>query len=575
MNQRLSAAPANATTRLHPGRLVACGLLLLLFLAPLVFAACNRFEGFSFANESIAYRWGHASRVISGDMPPILPQGFTILAAQEQLVRAIERILPLSAETLRQSVQWFCWGTLGIFIAAFLAILVSLLRTREETVDRILVVYLPWAVALWATGSAGLYYSLLPDYYYLNSLLACATGWRLLPFLSSLRGESRPPPGWAHVWALGLVLGLGVANKVTWGVPCVIAFSAVLLAEPASLGRRLGQGVALAATAALTVILVLLVHYQFSPRMLGQGLTEWLSFMQGQKGEFDVGSPAFYAMVKSYNYDALYILSTLTISAGVVLVTGWRARIFAVSCLLGFVSLLWAAAQRPAGSTLWDVNVLLLLLMSATLLAIAKARRRQWLLAVWIVAIGVLAIRHSPRLNAERVVGTHAASANRFEVFQEITRFAGDRPQFIMLANNEYGHGGVYELLLKAASDFPTWNVSVGRAWLQRFGVDIAFLHEYGTDMKLPPDTSGDCIIWVDRPDLPPLTARHEQLASLARDPGNEVLSLPIFHMMSRPESPKVQVWMHAVRRKTAVPFQRTVSVQLAVPVVVAPLPPQ
>lgn len=574
MNQPPSAAPANATSRPHLRRWGVCGLLLLLFLAPFVLAACNRFEGFSFANESIAYRWGHASRIVSGDMPPILPQGFTILAAQEQLVRVIERILPLSADTLRQSVQWFCWGTLGIFIAGFITILASLLRTPEESVDRILVVFLPWAAALWATGSAGLYYSLLPDYYYLNCLLACATGWRLLPFLSSLRGESRPPPTWAQVMALGLVLGLGVANKVTWGVPCVVVFSAVLLAGPASLGRRLGQGIVLTATATLTVILVLLVHYQFSPRMLGQGLTEWLSFMQGQKGEFAVGSPAFYAMVKSYNYDALYSLSTLTVITSVFLVTGWRARIFAIACLLGFASLLWAAAQRPAGSTLWDINILLLLLMSASLLAIAAARRRQWLLAVWLVAIGGLAIRNSPRLSADRFAATHTTSANRFEVFQEITRFAGDRPQFIMLANNEYGHGGVYELLLKAASDFPTWNVSVGRAWLQRFGADLTFLHEYGTDMKLPTDTSGACIIWVDRPDLPLLTARYEHLASLARDPDNEVLSLPIFHMTSRLDPPKVQVWMHAVRRKTAVPFQQSVSVQIAAPMAVAPLSP-
>lgn len=537
----------------------------LLFVLPLLVAARNHYEAFAFANESIAYRWGHASRIVSGDTPPILPQGFTILAIQEQLVRFIEWLLPPSAGTLRSSIQWFCWGTFWVFIGGFVTVLVNMVRSHQSTADRLLLVFLPWAAATWATGAAGMYYSLLPDYYYLNAILACAAGWRLLPFIGSLQRGNTSAPDWRQVLLLGLVLGLGVANKITWGVPCVVASFAVLLAVPGNFGRRLAYVVVLAATAALTVILVLLVHYQLSPRGLWQGLQEWLKFMQGQKGEFALGSPAFYGMMRNYNYDGLYSLAALTVLACVALVTGWRARLFALGSLAGFALLLWAAAQRPAGSTLWDINVLLLLLAASSLQAVESARRRGWLLAIWVLALGVLAIRHPPRCDASRFADTHTASSNRFEVFQEITRFAGDRPQFVMLANNEYGHGGVYELLLKAASDFPTWNVSVGRTWLKRFGADLTFLHEYGTDMKLPDDTSGACVIWFDRPDLPPLASRYEQLAALVRDPANELVSLPVF-MMNHAIPPKVQIWAHAVRRKTGEPFQPIASLRLPAP---------
>lgn len=563
MPSLLSPAPkADLSRRL---RLSVCSLLLLLFAYPLLLAALNHFEGFSFANESIAYRWGHASRMVAGDVPPILPQGFTIIAVQEQIVRAIEWMWPPSANSLRHSLQWFCWGTFGIFIACFTTVLVGMARTPQQTADHCLIVFLPWLIALYATGAAGPYYSLLPDYYYLNALLGCAVGWRLLPFIVSIREPGRPTPGMSDVLALGIVLGLGVANKITWGVPCVIALCAVLMADLLPTRRRLVYGVALVASSTLTVALVLLIYYQFSPRILAQGIREWLSFMQTQKGEFALWSPAFNGMFSRYNYDALYSLQLLTMVTGVILVTGWRARVFSVLCLAGFASLLWAASQRPAGSTFWDINILLLLLMSASVLTVAAKRRRQALLAIWLVAIALLVVRQPPGFAASRFAATHVATSNRFEVFQEITRFAGHRPQVIMLANNEYGHGGVHEMLLKAASDFPTWNISVGRAWLKRTGGDITFLHEYGTDMTLPANTAAICVVWFDRPDLPLLTSRYDDLARLARDPDNEVISLPIF-IMNLAKPPKVQVWAHALRRKTATPFQSVMGSRLDAP---------
>ena len=139
------------------------------------------------------------------------------------------------------------------------------------------------------------------------------------------------------------------------------------------------------------------------------------------------------------------------------------------------------------------------------------------------------------------------AADDRFGVFDDINRFADGRPQLLLFLNNEYHHEGVHELLLKASSDFPTWYINAGRAWLHRFVLNITFYHEYGPPIVLPADLTGSCVVWFDRPDLPALTTRFDRLAQLVSDPAYEVRSWPI-HLANGAQPPVVQVWVHAAR---------------------------
>jgi hypothetical protein len=556
MTNPTPAAPSAATPfwrrpRFWPA--LACALVAALYLAPFAFAALNRFECFAYANESIAYRWGHSSRVAFGDIPPILPQGFTVFAAQQWIVKAAEFVQPLSAATLRSNLQFFSWATFLFFIALFLLTLVAAWRRREMTGDGILFAYLPLLAAFFGTGFLGLYYCLLPDYYHLNVLLACALVLALAGLLPTL-SPTAPFP-FALLAAAGVVLGLGVANKVTWIVPGAFALGVAALAGPMQFTRILARCGVLGGTAALTGALVLLAYYRFNAVHALQGIKEWLGFMQGQQGEFALGSPAFYAKLKAYNFDVLFPLELASVLAGFILVRDWRARLAAALAVAGLGALCWMLTRRPASTSLWDLNVLMLALAAFVLLLIPQVRVRRGCCAVWLAALAALAVRHPPTAAITSIRAAELATENRFQVFSELNKFAGDRPQLVLLLNNEYAYGGVHELLLKAASDFPTWNISQGRPWLLRIA-DITFYHEYGNPFdRLPADLGDQCVIWFNRPDLPPLETVYDRLGALLRDPAYEHLTLTV-RMMNLAEPPQVQSIVRAVRLKQAVPLQ-------------------
>lgn len=522
----------------------------LLFSAPFALAAWKRFEVFPIANESIAYRWGHPSRADMGDIAPILPQGFTILAFQQQLVRAIEAFRPLSAETLRSTLQFFSWGTFSLFIGGFFACLILAVRQARASADQLVLIFLPWIVAIYGTGGVGVYYCLLPDYYHLNATLACAAALFLFPFVTALiKDANLPPPSLKTVAGLGVVLGLGVANKITWAAPCLVALVAVMIAAPPRPAARLLRGALLGTAALLTFGFVLLAYYRMHPGQVLNGAREWIEFMKGQQGSMPLWGPEFSSMFGNYNYGTFYPLQLVTLGLALLCIRGGRARAFAVAGLMGFSALWWMAAQRPAGSTFWDVNVLTLLITSATVLAISRAGARIAILVLWMGVGGWAVWRHPAGYNLQSMAASRAAADNRFAVFQEINRFAAGRPQLVMILNNEYHHEGVHELLLKAAADFPSWNVTVGQAWLKHYIGDMTFYHEYGPAIQLPDDLSGSCIVWFDRPDLPLVSTRYPRLAEVQNDPAYETITLPI-RAMNQANPLPVQMWVHAARRR-------------------------
>lgn len=526
---------------------LACGFVAILYLAPFVFAALNRFECFAYANESIAYRWGHSSRVAFGDIPPILPQGFTVFAAQQWIVKAAEFVQPLSASTLRSNLQFFSWSTFLFFTALFLVTFAMAWRPRDLAGDQVLLAYLPLLVSFFGTGFLGLYYCLLPDYYHLNVILGCALVLVLARLVSAL-SPTAPFP-FAPLSIAGIIIGLGVANKITWVVPGAFALGLAVLAGPMQFTKILARCAVLGCVAALTGALVLLAYYRFNTAQAVQGINEWLGFMKGQQGEFALWSPAFYAKLKQYNFDVLFPLELASLLAGLILVRGWRPRCAAALALAGLGALLWMLTRRPASTSLWDLNILMLVLAAFILLLIPHVRVRRGVCALWLAVLVALAMRNPPSAAITSIRAAELATQNRFQVFFELNKFAGTRPQLVLLLNNEYAFGGVHELLLKAASDFPTWNVSQGRPWLLRIA-DITFYHEYGNPFdQMPTDLSDKCVIWFNRPDLPPLETVYDRLGSLLRDPAYEHLTLNV-RMINLAEPPQVQSIVHAVRKK-------------------------
>lgn len=552
--------------------LLSCGAALVLFLAPFIVAVAARYESFAMANESLAYRWGHPSRTSIGDVPPIMLQGFTLTAAHQYLVIALESVYPPSTASLRTTLQLFTWITFLLFFVAFAGILFSAARKPSFGAGEIAWISVPWTASILATGGSGWYYCLLPDYYHLNAILACAVVLLGIPFARRLSAMGTFPVRPMDTAALGFVLGLGVANKITWGAPCLVVFGLVLLGIRSTLKQVALHGALIAGSAVLSCVLVLLAYYRFDVTALAPALREWIAFMRGQEGSMELGGAVFFNRVKSSNYDVLYPLQGITIIVAGGFARSWRERAGVAFCLAGIIALWLVVVMRPAGTTLWDINVLTLTLTALAVSILASRRILNGIMIVWLLVFVGLNVRNPPTTTLEFIRASSELSADRFLAFDEINRFAGTRPQVVILVNNDYHHEGVYELLLKAAADSPTWNITSGRTWLRNFG-DITYYHEYGPPIELPADLANSCVVWFDRPDFPQLTTRYERLEQLAHDPAYEIISLPIYGT-SLAQTPPILVWMHAARLREAQPFHSIFEQSSVPPLMRATRPP-
>ena len=79
---------------------------------------------------------------------------------------------------------------------------------------------------------------------------------------------------------------------------------------------------------------------------------------------------------------------------------------------------------------------------------------------------------------------------------------------------------------------------------------DFKFYQEYGGPIQLPSELDKYCVVWFDRPDLPPVESQYQELAKLVQNSMEyEHLVLPIYcisHAIPRP----VQMFVHAVRKR-------------------------
>ena len=130
-----------------------------------------------------------------------------------------------------------------------------------------------------------------------------------------------------------------------------------------------------------------------------------------------------------------------------------------------------------------------------------------------------------------------------WDLHREILRLADGKKIIVILPDDSYCYGGVQELLLKGASDFPTWEVSTrGQSILDKFAPGMVFRHEGGRtlpDADFPRDT---LVVWFEKPGCQPLTDRYRLLRE-AMSRGMVYPALPMYTGSGPPEG-WAKVWL-------------------------------
>jgi hypothetical protein len=82
----------------------------------------------------------------------------------------------------------------------------------------------------------------------------------------------------------------------------------------------------------------------------------------------------------------------------------------------------------------------------------------------------------------------------------------------LVIPDNHWGVGSVEEAMLKGFADFPTWNITTGRAAMRRFMPDLTFRHEYSGTSPAAAYPADAVIMWSDVAGAPALTDRFPSL---------------------------------------------------------------
>ena len=496
----------------------ACGVL---FALPL--AACLVFRaGFlDLANEPLAYRYFYTERVIAGD-PVVVGVGYLVGLVHRAVYAAMLLLPKLAGVGLDARLDFFALATNGVLTAMMAALcVIAAVASRLRPVDRALF-GLAVLMPLYGTGQMGFDFCLQADYPFLDIVLCAAT---VLVF--QFEWAAKGTPSRRAVVLAGGFIGLAMANKITMLVGAGVV-AVPVVAFPGVTRREFTLRVLLAAAAlAAAFLLVHAAYYGFDLRMLRHAIPVWLAFVSNPGGQTGFWRGLFQQFLESYSYGDILLYSAAAATLALVALALHRAFDLRVTlatafCLLGALASAYFVVKRPAGTTLYESTMFAFVLSVVLATMAAEARFVRMLVLAACIGWPLRWIASFPLAeNVAMVAGSRPRADAKWRAFREARRLAGTRPMIVVIPDNSFHHEGVFELLLKGASDFPTWNITSGkRSVLDRYAPGMSFRDEYSGPKPSAPYPPGAALVWFDRANIPPLTVTYPELAKAVARPG-------------------------------------------------------
>lgn len=473
------------------------------------------------ANEVLAYRFFYSERIFSGELV-IVGVGYLISLLHHATYIFVQFLYPLQTTDLLLRLDAFALLTNCIISLALCALFVVALRSRILCwVDIALLGTLP-LVFFYATGGWGFEYALLADYTFLNIFLCIAS---LLLF--QVYWRKRAIPTLTEIVLLGVYVGLAMANKISMAAIAGIVLMPALFASGIN-WKVIPLRISLVAMAAvLTFISIHLISYLGNWTMMAKGLKVWWWFVRNA-GAMPAFWEEFAAAMKVFNYDFLFMYVVIVFILSGVNFLGRRenrARNLAVYfyCLLGIFACIFFIYARPATSTLFESSIFGFTFSMVLLTMMVEWHGIKLVLVTTWAALGLLVVTTFPLHNSYQLIAeSRGMSEIKSRAFREAIAIGENRPIEVIFPDNSYHHEGMFELLLKAASDFPSnWHFGSGqRAVLNRYASQMEFRSDGGVLKPSDAYKPGRALVWFDRPDSLPLAAQYPTLAKAIELPG-------------------------------------------------------
>jgi hypothetical protein len=489
-----------------------------IFSTPFLLAAYFKCGFVKLANENLAYRYFFHERLSQGE-GVFLGVGYLTTLLQAPLYWSTQLFAQIFELNIFQKLNLFAFSSLALFNSLMigLAILACLSKVLANT-DRIALAVLIFASVL-GSRYVGFDYYLMAEYYLCNMLLYAV---HLFLFLFNFRKS----PDKISLIALGIICGLSIANRITLLPFCLFCASPSIFNGAISFYTILKRVFIYSSLSALAFLLAHLLVFMGKASLCSKAIKLWFNFTRNP------GTPlgaidflGVFSFVGKYLYHEFYAQTALIIVCVLILIlscvpsTKSILRQIRPYLILGFIigtSYLFFVLKYPAVSSLFDASMVWLSLALGLTSICLRQAKAGYVAMVFVCLCGLLL--GYMKLDKQGLCETLVKRSGPNETlaiqnFNAIRSIAGDLPCIVVFPGNEYHHEGVFELLLKASSDFPMWQIGRGRETvLKKYFPNLSFRHaveSYGgpsPDLPYP----GNCaLVWFSSPDFQDLPDRY------------------------------------------------------------------
>lgn len=512
----------DVSSRVRVATYVALVVCALLFCVPFLLCVVLDAGFLDLANEPLAYRFFYSERIFAGETI-VVGVGYLISVLHHAVYGVLHMFPAIANRSLERSLDLFALATNGILSAALCAILYFASRSRRLRIGELALLALVALVPVYGTRRLGFDYALMADYQFLNIVLCVAA---LLLFQLYWRREGKMSTR-LEVVLLGAFVGMAAANKIT-----MLVVAGMVLVPAVAFAGVSRREFALRTLLALTglfgaFIAVHVISYLGNLRALFSAARIWWSFVSNPGGEPNFWESIFGNILLRESYGDILLFSFLVSIMVFALVLkernpGATKVLTIVYCYLGLAACLFFIFKRPARATLFESAIFIFTLSAALLTVVLHLKVIRFLVAASCVFWAVYSISTFEFVDNFRLIaGSQARAKLKWHVFEETQRLAAGRPIEVIIPDNSFHHEGVFELLLKAASAFPTWYITTGQQTIiDRYAPGMTFRHNYSGITPNAPYGTNRVLVWFDLPEIPPLTTRYAELAKAVEEPG-------------------------------------------------------
>jgi hypothetical protein len=481
-------------------------LSVLIYLLPIILFALFKRSFIASYNESIAYRYFYAFRMLAGEHNPNLwlPQGFVTTSIQK-LIIIIEDFFFSPVQQLNLSLEIFGYLTyIGHAFLAALLLFCVIFDDRLKIYQQAFIV-LGLFIPIFCTNFINI---LIPDYYSLDTILIAG----FIYYFFIIASRNNQEISLQLIAIIAFISGISVANKIS--LVFIVASLIILLTVRFFKERKKYLHIILISLPFFLLGWILPWLISHNPNYGLHNILDYFKLLIA----FIKNAPQEYSFIDGFehiliSYPVYLWLTGLYISFGIFAFVfvlrkfSFRSEEFVLILglfILSIIQVFLSLRTRPADSTIYEAFSILtaIVMMIAGFLKINEFWINR-LMRLLLISCSIL-FCVSLFFGIENVININGKKIEDAQQSWIIHNFSlsQNRQIIVVVPDNSYFYGGgIEELLLKGFSDFPTWNITVGRKLLEEFSPNFEFRSEYIADKPNFPYPTDVVIMWFDKND--------------------------------------------------------------------------